>query len=224
MKKYTVNTVNENNFEEILNRLSEVCSKYLMATSYKVYDSNMKEEKEYRRPFIKIYRDINVIEGKRNYKIKKKIKIALSKSFIDVEKHRFRIQYEEGILSNYDSNLYNEMKPLIFVDLGYGRTMTINDGDIVEFLPFGGFSIYTDNKFTSINGPLTIYKHSFFPCKKIKDLSKERDKRAKEWEEEATLDMLYYEDYDPIDDPDIYDSLDEYNDSQDDDYIDYGEW
>lgn len=193
-------TVTEENFESILSRLQSVCSKYIMLRSYRVYDSDMKEEKEYRSGMLRILRDVKISKSN---KMKIILKISLNKSFIDVSKHRLREKYENNDLDKFDTKFYNETQPFIFIDLGYGCAMTISIGDKIRFYPFGGFSIYTDNEYLRFDGPLVIYKNTFFPCKKIKDLEEEKLKRMKEWEEAMSI-------YDPLDYPDIYDSLSKY--------------
>ena len=247
-------TVTEKNFESILSKLQKVCSKYIMLRSCRVYDTNMIEKREYRRSPIKIGTKFKEIRNKNgSYKRLMRIpEIYKFKAFIGVAKHSFRKEWEENT-NSYNAKLYKEMKCLIHFDLGGGCALSICEGDKIEFLPFGAFYVYTDNKFTSLNGISSIYRNGFFPCEKIKDLEEEKKKREKEWEEEEQFwddfntcfdpdyisdalqdlrddDLLDYcnkqfmddfmsDEYDPIDDPDIYDSLNQY-DPIDDDPID----
>ena len=206
-----------------------------MFRSYRVYDSNMVEKRECRSTPIKIGMRFKETRNK-NGSYKRSIRmpeIYRFKAFIGVTKHSFRKEWEEKE-NTYNAKLYKEMKCLIHFDLGRGCALSICEGDKIEFLPFGAFYVYTNNKFTSLEGITSIYRDGFFPGEKIKNLEEEKKKREKEWEEEEqfwndftaplhdAFDPLidYICDvYDPIDDPDIYDSLNQY-DPRDDDSID----
>ena len=174
-------TVTEKNFESILSKLQKVCSKYIMLRSCRVYDTNMIEKREYRRSPIKIGTKFKEIRNKNgSYKRLMRIpEIYKFKAFIGVAKHSFRKEWEEKS-NTYNAKLYKKkMKQLIYFDLGVGCALSICEGYKIEFLPFGGFYIYTDNKFTSLNGISSIYRNGFFPCEKIKDLEEEKKKRKK---------------------------------------------
>ena len=83
---------------------------------------------------------------------------------------------------------YSKMKSLIHMDLSGCSALVISEGDKVQFLPFGGFIVWTDDDFTRFEKPLTIYKHIYVPDYfkgKIINLEKENATRDKEWEEEA---------------------------------------
>lgn len=86
------------------------------------------------------------------------------------------------------------MKPLIHLDLSGMSALVISDGDKVQFLPFGGFIVWTDNDYTRFGKSLSIYKEIFIPdifSGKI-NLEEENLIRDKEWEEAAEWENEQY--------------------------------
>ena len=186
MKKITVT---EENFNKILEKIQKICNKYKMFEFYRVLSEDMTEQKEYRnnsigfRNDIKEYTDKN---GEWNYKRVKKF-FAYSK-YVRVTKHHFREAFEND-KESYDAKyMYPKMKSLIHLDLSGSSALVISEGDKVQFLPFGGFVVWTDDDYTRFESPLTIYKHVYFPDLfkgRITNLEEENSARDKEWEEEA---------------------------------------
>ena len=182
-------TVTEENFNKVLERLQKVCNKYKMFEFYRVLTENMEEQKQYRRNAIgfrdsvKSHTDEN---GNRTYK---KVKEFFSyNKYVRVTKHHFREEFEQG-KDTYEAKYgYPKTKSLIHMDLSGGSALVISEGDKVQFLPFGGFVVWTDDDFTRFENPLTIYKHIYIPDYfkgKIINLEEENATRDKEWEEEA---------------------------------------
>ena len=184
MKKITVT---EDNFEKVLEKLRKICDKYKMLEFYRALSEDLTEVKYktnsigFRSEFIR--RNKN---GKCKYKVKKKF--FMHSKYICVTKHRFRRNYETNKESPYIKCVYSKMKSLIYFDLSASSALVISEGDKVQFLPFGGFIIWTDNNYTRFDNPLTIYKYIYIPDfikGKIKNLEQEKTAREKEWEEEA---------------------------------------
>lgn len=186
MKKITVT---EKNFSEVLSKIQRTCNKYKMFSFYRVFSEDMKEQKKYRSNSIgfisevKSYKDKN---GEWNYKRVKKFS-AYSK-YIRATKHHFREAFELNE-DSYDAKYaYPKMKSLIHLDLSGSSALVISDGDKVQFLPFGGFIVWTDDNFTRFENPLTIYKNIFVPDimnGMIENLEEENSIRDREWEEDA---------------------------------------
>lgn len=204
MKKITVT---EDNFYNILERLQKICNKYKMFKFYSVFTENMKEEKQYRnksigfRNEIKRYRDKM---GEYNYKSTKKF--FSNNMYVRITKHKFREEFEKGI-NSFDSKLYTKMKSLIYFDLCAGAALVISVGDKIQFLPLGGFIVWTDNNYSREDEPLVIYKTKFIPDffnGKISNLEEENAIRDYEWEKESELwndmDEKMFDDFDDFDD------------------------
>ena len=181
-------TVTEENFEEILEKLQKICNKYKMFSFYRVYSEDMREQKQYRKNDIGSYTRVKYKTDKKGRKNFKKVREFYAvNSYICVTKHQFREAYERGE-DNYDvREIYSEMKCLIHMDMNAGSALDISEGDKVQFFPFGGFAVWTDDELTRFDDDLTIYKDAFFPDflrGKIKNLEEENKKRDAEWEEE----------------------------------------
>lgn len=111
-----------------------------------------------------------------------------------VTKHPFREKFEQDKDSYEAKYSYPKMKSLIHMDLSGSSALVISEGDRIQFLPFGGFVVWTDDDFTRFKNPLTIYKHIYIPNYfkgKIKNLEEENTTRGKEWEENALWDEYY---------------------------------
>ena len=182
MKKITVT---EKNFNKILKRLQKICNKYKMFEFYRVFNENMEEQKKYRRNAFGFRDNVKCRKDKNdNYTCKKVKEFFSYNKYVRVTKHHFREDFENG-KNKYD---YPKMKSLIHMDLSGCSALVISEGDKVQFLPFGGFIVWTDDDFTRFEKPLTIYKHIYVPDYlkgKIINLEKENAKRDEEWEEEA---------------------------------------
>lgn len=181
--------VTEENFSEVLSKIQSICNKYKMFEFYRVFSEDMKEQKQYRnnpigfRHEIKEYTDGN---GEWNYK--KVWKFFARNKYVRATKHHFREAFEKNE-DSYDAKYaYPKMKSLIHLDLSGSSALVISDGDKIQFLPFGGFVVWTDDDYTKFDKPLTIYKNIFVPDilnGKIDNLDAENSIRDSEWEEEA---------------------------------------
>ena len=178
-------TVTEENFNKILKRLQKVCNKYKMFEFYRVLTENMEEQKQYRRNAIGFRDGVKSnIDENGNWTYKKVKEFFSYNKYVRVTKHHFREEFEQG----KDTYNYPKMKSLIHMDLSGSSALVISEGDKVQFLPFGGFVVWTDDDFTRFENPLTIYKHIYIPDYfkgKIINLEEENATRDKEWEEEA---------------------------------------
>lgn len=174
--------VTENNFEAVLKKIKRYTDSYKMYRFEKTHvDGEIISERLYSSIRLE-YEWGN--EGKRRLAFKHHC------SFIEVVKHKFRIDYENGTLNGVDHKIYQESKPLIRVGIGADAAIIIDDGDSVSFLPFNmGFIIRTDNKRTRFDGPLHMYTNTFIPSFKnsIFDINEEVEKR--EMEEEKYNEM-----------------------------------
>lgn len=194
MKKIVVT---ENNFESVLEKLQERCNKYKMLKFYRVLSEDHKEVSYksnplgFRKTLKKEYKDK---DG--DYKYKFKNKFYLYNIYVRVTKHHFREAYEKDKESYEAKYLYPRMKSLIHLDLSASSVSVIDEGDIVQFLPFGGFIVWTYDHYTSFDDPISIYKYIFFPDfikGKIKNLEDENKNREKEWERDAEMWHSVYE-------------------------------
>lgn len=182
-------TVTEENFNEVLERLQKVCNRYKMFEFYRVLSEDLTEQKKYRRNSVgfryeyKMYTDKN---GERNFK--RILKLFADNKYVRVTKHHFREDFDRDKNSYNAKYMYTKMKSLIHLDLSGAAALVISDGDKVQFLPFGGFIVWTDNNYTRFGNHLTIYKNIYFPDffkGRISNLEEENAIRDKEWEEEA---------------------------------------
>ena len=178
-------TVTEENFNKVLERLQKICNKYKMFEFYRVFTENMEEQKQYRRNAIGFRDSVkNNTDENGNWTCKKVKEFFSYNKYVRVTKHHFREEFEQG----KDIYNYPKMKSLIHMDLSCSSALVISEGDRVQFLPFGGFVVWTDDDFTRFENPLTIYKHIYIPDYfkgKIINLEEENATRDKEWEEEA---------------------------------------
>lgn len=180
-------TVTEENFNKVLDKMQKICNKYKMFEFYRVLTEDMKEEKQYRRGSIGFNYTVKTKTDKNGELICERVKKFFSyNNYVRVTKHRFREEFEQG-KDTYDAKYcYPKMKSLIRMDLPGCRVLVISEGDKVQFLPFGGFVVWTDNNFTRFESPLIIYKYIFIPDffkGKIKSLEDENAIRDEEWEE-----------------------------------------
>lgn len=185
MKKIVVT---EENFNEVLSKIQSICNKYKMFEFYRVLSEDMTEKKQYRNNSIGFRRKIRKYTdsyGEGNYK--KVWEFFAQNEYVRVTKHQFREAFENNE-DSYDAKYaYPKTKPLIYLDLSGGSALVISDGDKIQFLPFGGFIVWTDNDFIRFDDPLTIYKNIFVPDMiygKIDNLEEENSIRDSEWEEE----------------------------------------
>lgn len=195
--------VNEENFEEVILKLQNICNKYKMLEFYRVFDGEMKEKKEYRRNAICFRNSIVKSNNPKNrYGYKKIKKLVYQNNYLRLTKHSFREQFERGEDTYGAKHHYPHMKSLIHIDLAGGRALVISDGDKIQFLPFGGFIIWEDDKLNLKNK--IYFKYIFIPDRikgKILDLNQENDIRDKEWEEEAN----WWDEHDVLNEDDLYD-------------------
>lgn len=178
-------TVTEENFNKVLERLQKICNKYKMFEFYRVFTENMEEQKQYRMNAIGFRDSVkNNTDENGNWTCKKVKEFFSYNKYVRVTKHHFREEFEQG----KDTYNYSKMKSLIHIDLSGSSALVISEGDRVQFLPFGGFVVWTDDDFTRFENPLTIYKNIYIPDYfkgKIINLEEENATRDKEWEEEA---------------------------------------
>ena len=181
--------VTEKNFNSVLEKMQKTCNKYRMLKFYRVYDMNMKEKKDYRRnPFgfydrLKLNRDGHLITLEKEFFYKN--------IYLRVEKHPFRQDVENGKETYGAKYIYPNSKPLIHIDLGAGRALVIHEGDIIRFIPFGGFIVWDnhENDYAS-NISKMYFKYIFFPDfikGRILNLESENIDRDMELEQEARL-------------------------------------
>lgn len=189
--------VTEDNFEKVLEKLQKICNKYKMLEFYRALSEDTKEVKYKTNP-IGFRRELNKEwidkSGKHKYTVKKKL--FMHSNYVCVTKHSFRIDYENDKESYNAKYAYPEMKPLIHLSLAASCALVICAGDKVQFTPFGGFIVWTDDNYTVFDNPLTIYKHIYIPdllMGKIKNLEHEKETREKELEEEDTWLNKQYE-------------------------------
>lgn len=179
-------TVTENNFEKLLVKLQKRCEKYRMLEFYRAIKPDTKD-KTYKRSSIGFREHlIRHIDAHGNPTYKRKKKFFKYARYISVMKHHIREAYETDKESYDARHLYPELKPLIYLELSASSALVIGEGDTVQFLPFGGFIVWTDNEYTRFDNPLTIYKHIYIPDfikGKIKNLEQEKETRKKECEE-----------------------------------------
>jgi hypothetical protein len=190
-------TVTEENFNKVLEKLQRICNKYKMLEFYRVYTEDMQELKTYRRNSIG-FRDTakECFDEDGNWKYEKVKEFFSVNTYVRVTKHHFREAFEQG-LDNYDAkDGYPETKALIHMGLSGCSAEVLTVGDKVQFLPFGGFIVWTDNDFTRLDKPLVIYKHIYFPDffkGKISNIEEENSIRDAEIEEECDLWNALYE-------------------------------
>lgn len=180
--------VTEENFNEILSKIQSICNKYRMFKFYRVFSEDMKEQKEYKNNSIGFRYEAKEYKDKDGEWYYKRVRKFYSYSnYVRVTKHSFREAFENGEDCYNAKYAYPEMKPLIHLDLSGMSALVISDGDKVQFLPFGGFIVWTDNDYTRCGKSLSIYKEIFIPdifSGKI-NLEEENLIRDKEWEEAA---------------------------------------
>lgn len=189
MKKITVT---EENFSRILNKMQRVCNKYKMLEFNRVFS----EGKETFRSKICIkYEKKGFMNEYGEYECKRVIEVSPSNNFIKVTKHYRREDYENN-KDTYGAYLY--YKPLIHLDICANMALVISSGDKVQFLPFFGFIVWTDNDDERFGSPLITYKHIFIPDLingKIKDLNREIFTRENKWEKERRCQKKEYVEY-----------------------------
>ena len=177
-------TITEDNFETVLTKLQNICNKHKMLEFERVYSSDLTEIKRKSNP-IGFERVISKgwIDEDGKYKYKTKKKLFINGNFIKVSKHRFREAFEKDP-NSYDAKMYLESKSLIHIDFGPLSALVLHAGDKIQFLPFKGFIIWSDDAVANLD-PTTVYKYIYFPDfrRKIKDLDQENEKRREEWEE-----------------------------------------
>lgn len=190
-------TVTEDNFEKVLEKLRKMCDKYKMLEFYRALSEDLTEVKcktnsmGLRSELDKEWRDKN---GEYKYKVKKKF--FMYSKYVCVTKHPFRRDYETDKESYNAKYMYPKMKSLIHLDLSASCALVISEGDKVQFFPFGGFIIWTDDDYTRFDNPLTIYKHIYIPDfikGKIKNLEQEKETREKEWKWEEEEDAAWWD-------------------------------
>ena len=179
-------TITEDNFEKVLTKLQNICNKYKMVEFERVYSSDLTEIKRKSNP-IEFERVISKewIDEDGKYKYKTKKKLFINSNFIKVSKHRFREAFEKD-LNSYDAKMYLALKSLIHINFGPLLVQVLHAGDKIQFLPFKGFIIWSDDAVVAADiYPTTVNKYIYFPDfrRKIKDLDQENEKRRKEWEE-----------------------------------------
>lgn len=182
--------VTEENFEGILNKLQKICNKYKMFQFNRVFTENMVEEKQYRKNSIGIRDEVKHIEDEAGDLVDLKIvkKFFAYNTYVRVTKHLFREEFEQDKDSYNAKYCYPEMKSLIHLCLSGCEAAVISVGDKIQFLPFGGFAIWSDYSFTKFDGSLIIYKDIYFPDfikGKILNLEEENSIRDAQIEEEA---------------------------------------
>jgi len=196
------------NYEEIMEQIKKSTDHYYMIERYSCCSDkddwkseciqSMIQIRSYAVPFVDA-------DGDRNYK--RKHKLFVNEQAIGVKKHRILTDYESGNNNNPFEN-WLSMKPVIGLNTGIDKSLIINVGDQIRFLPFGGFIIYTDNWYTySSHSSYSVYKHAFFPNKfhKIFDIEQlmidraEEEERLEEEFYQSEREREYYEDYEDDD-------------------------
>lgn len=182
-------TITEDNFEKVLEKLRKICDKYKMLEFYRALSEDLTEVKWKSTPIgFQIELDKEWIDNNGEYRYRVKKKFFMHNKYICVTKHHFRKDYETNKESYNAKYMYPEMKSLIQLNLSASCALVIREGDKIQFLPFGGFIIWTNNDYTRFDNPLTIYKNIYIPDfikGKIKNLEQEKVIRKKEREEDA---------------------------------------
>lgn len=183
-------TVTEDNFEKILEKLRKMCNTYKMLEFYRALSEDLKKVTYKNNPmgFTRKLAKEWIDEKTGEYKYKVKREFFIHNKYVEVTKHGFRRDYETDKESYNAKYMYPKMKSLIHLDLSASCALVISEGDKVQFLPFGGFIVWTDDDYTRFDKPLTIYKHIYIPDYikgKIKNLEQEKATRKEEWEEDA---------------------------------------
>ena len=165
--------ITEENFEDILKQLQDICNKFRMIEVSKT-----------------LFKSETTKDFRENHKLEKDANGNISK-FIRVSKHPFRYAYEEGKPKGYVDMYYN-IKQLIHLDCGNSRAVLLCAGDKIQFLPFGGFVIWSNNRYVTFREISILYNNIYVPNKlsKIKDLKKENELRDNEWEDNSYLEDL----------------------------------
>ena len=162
--------ITRENIDYIINRLQIICNKYKMFRIIRVLDERNKVIKSLNNNTLGFI-NYNVIK---NNKLKKKKKFIMESHYIKVEKNKLPNDFS-SILINY-----------IFND-----NIFLRENDYIDFLPFGGFIIYSNDvkKYTFIDKP-KIVKFIFLPDffkGKIIDRNKEKNKRIKEQKDDLEM-------------------------------------
>ena len=162
-------TVTEDNFEKVLEKLRKMCDKYKMLEFYRALSEDLTE-------------------------VKCKTNSMGLRSELDKEWRDKNGEYKYKVKKKFF--MYSKMKSLIHLDLSASCALVISEGDKVQFFPFGGFIIWTDDDYTRFDNSLTIYKHIYIPDfikGKIKNLEQEKETREKEWKWEEEEDAAWWD-------------------------------
>lgn len=117
--------VDEDNFNDVLELLKEICKDRFMICYYK--------EKRMKKNLLGSYK-----KGKDEFKFKR----ILSIDKIYPVKNPRRMKVEGYSEDEFLRQICNELNCLIYLEGNYENSITICKGDEVQFLPFGGFILY----------------------------------------------------------------------------------
>lgn len=135
-KKYTVT---EENFEEILAKLIKLSHKFKFLRTYRtrrIVDDTIYHQSNPVRIHQKIVRNPKTGEYKKRHTL------SINSMFLEIEKHRFRIEYEKSIsgdnsASKFMVKYYDDMKSLIWIGMDPSSALVLDTGSKITFFPFG---------------------------------------------------------------------------------------
>lgn len=143
--------VDEDNFNDVLERLKEICKNRFMICYYK--------EKKMKKKMLGSYK-----KGKDEFKFKR----ILSIDKIYPVKHPRRVKIERDVNDEFLWQFCDKLNCLIYLEGNYENSNTICGGDELRFLPFGGFILYVTIHPFYGEHPDYVLKYIFLPFIKSK--------------------------------------------------------
>lgn len=183
-KKYPIVT---QTVDQIIEKIKESTDYHFMIERESIsrYGKADKVEKETTRHF--------VVKGIRFHNNPPRVKTSytLNDGPIVASTHsiyeEFRTAKENGE-SRINHPWYKNEKPLIHLRTDEGSALVLYSGDFIRFLPFGGFIVYTSNKWNYYSENFQLTKYIYIPNTKkrissIEEIDKQWDREAEEIEE-----------------------------------------
>lgn len=189
-------------YELILEKIKESTDHYYMISQEKLFSFrseesmvNTKKEMIHRFIYVMVHFD------KKREKLQKRL--ALHETPIVASVHQMYEEFKAGKERNFLPTWEGNYMPLMHFRTGESSAVILYVGDYIRFLPFGGFVVYTTNRWNRFSNAFAIYKEIFIPNKmkeifSIEEVNKQWDIEADKIEEEL-MRLEMEEEYDGYD-------------------------
>ena len=175
-------------YELILEKIKESTDHHYMISQEKLFSFRSEESMvDTKKKMIHRFIYVMVHFDKKRERLQKRL--ALHETPIVASVHQMYEEFKAGKERNYLPTWERNYMPLIQFRIGESSAFILCVGDYIRFLPFGGFVVYTTNRWNHYSKDFQLRKYIYIPNTKkhissIEEINKQWDLEADKIEEE----------------------------------------